>query len=265
MRPSQKIAAFSERRDRPEQRPRHPGAGSDRGEPSSPAVGVRPQLVGEAGADEHEREPDAGEQGEHERDRREGRERGVGDERAREAPEGAGDERADRGLEPVEELVELLGESGLDVGHRQGEHEEEAGQHEAEPGQEAAELAAAQAAEVDAQLVGLRAGEDLVDGERLLEGLLVDPALLVDALALDHRDLRGRAAPGEGAELQEAQEEPPERLVLGRRVWGAGHGPAHPTDRSSPDGPGPRASRRRRSWRAPSCRACGRSSSAARR
>jgi len=30
---------------------------------------------------------------------------------------------------------------------------------------------------------------------------------LVDALALDHRDLRGRAAPGERAELQEARED----------------------------------------------------------
>ena len=50
--------------------------------------------------------------------------------------------------------------------------------------------------------------EHLVDGERLLERLLGDPALLVDALALDHRDLRRRPAPGEGAELEEADEHP---------------------------------------------------------
>ena len=60
----------------------------------------------------------------------------------------------------------MPGEVGLDVEDREAEHEDEAGQHEAEPGEEAAELAAAQPAEVDAELVRLRAGQDLVDGEQ---------------------------------------------------------------------------------------------------
>src|SRR5215208_2873529 len=38
------------------------------------------------------------------------------------------------------------------------------------------------------------ARQHLVHGERLAEGLLRAPALLVDALALDHRDLRRRPA-----------------------------------------------------------------------
>ena len=70
----------------------------------------------------------------------------------------------------------MAGEVGLDVEDREAEHEDEAGQHEAEAGEEAAELAAAQAAEVDAELVRLGAGEHLVDGEQLLEALLGDPA-----------------------------------------------------------------------------------------
>ena len=117
------------------------------------------------------------------------------------------DHSADGGLQPVEELVEMPGEVGLDVEDRQRQHEHEAGQHEAEASEEAAELAAPDPAEVDAQLVRLRARKHLVDGERLLEGLLVDPVLLVDALALEHRDLRRGAAPGERAELQEANED----------------------------------------------------------
>jgi hypothetical protein len=63
-------------------------------------------------------------------------------------------------------------------------------------GKEAGQLAAPQPAEVDAELMRLGAGKHLVDRQLPLEGPLVDPALLVDALALDHRDLRRRPAPG---------------------------------------------------------------------
>jgi hypothetical protein len=56
------------------------------------------------------------------------------------------------------------GEVGLDIEDREAEHEDEAGQHEPESGEEAAHLAVPQAAEVDTQLVCLRARQDLVDG-----------------------------------------------------------------------------------------------------
>ena len=39
--------------------------------------------------------------------------------------------------------------------------------------------------------------------------------LLIDALALDHRDLRGRPAPGKRAELQEAHEDRSGRILVG--------------------------------------------------
>ncbi len=125
------------------------------------------------------------------------------------------------------------GEVGLDVEDREPEHEDEARQHESEPGTEVAELAASQAAEVDAELVRLGAGEHLIDGEQLLEGLLVDPAFFIDALALYHRDLRRWPAPGEQAELEEADEDRAGRVARPRRergLDGTGVGSGH--DRS---------------------------------
>jgi hypothetical protein len=124
---------------------------------------------------------------------------------------------ADRRREAVEDLVELAGQIGLHVEGREAQHEQEPGEHETEPGEEAAQLAAAEPSQVDAELVGLRPRQHLVHGERPLEGLLRHPALGVHALVLDHRDLRRRAAPGEAAELQEAQEDRAWRVAHWRR------------------------------------------------
>src|SRR4051795_8007221 len=109
----------------------------------------------------------------------------------------------------------MRGQIGLDVEDRKPEHEDETGQHESEPSEETTELSAAKPPKVDAQLVSLGSGEHLVDGEQLLEGLLGDPVLLVDALALDHRDLCCRAAPCEEAELQEPNEDRVRRIYWG--------------------------------------------------
>jgi hypothetical protein len=59
--------------------------------------------------------------------------------------------------------------------------------------------------------VRLVARQHLIDGEGLPERFLVDPALLLDALALD-RDLGGRATPSERAELQESNEDRARRI-----------------------------------------------------
>src|SRR5213592_4827513 len=96
---------------------------------------------------------------------------------------------------------------GLDVEDREAEHEDEAGQHESQAGEEPAQPAAAQSTEVDAELVGLGAGQHLVDGEQALEAPLGDPPLFIDALALNHRYLRRRASPGEAAKLEKAKED----------------------------------------------------------
>ena len=133
--------------------------------PAQPALGVRPQLVGEpapsrtrtklASSEQRQREAGDGYQ----------RQRDVGDEGAAEADQRPGDDRPHRCRQAVEELVEVAGEVGLDVEDREAEHEDEAGQHEAEAGEKPAELAAAEATEVHAELVRLGPGQDLVDGE----------------------------------------------------------------------------------------------------
>ena len=185
--------------------------------PAEPARGVPPDLVDEAAAEQDEDEARVREQGQGEAGDGDQDEWGVGEEGSAEPDNRPGDERADRGREPVEEGLQVAGEVGLDVEDREAEHEQEARQHEAEAGEEAAEPAAAQAPEVDAELVRLGTGEDLVDGELALEGLLGDPPLLVDALALDHRDLRRRPAPGQAAEPEKASEDRAERFAaLGR-------------------------------------------------
>ena len=195
----------------------------------SPAPGVRPQLVGEPSTEQDQDEVRVSEQRQGEARDRDQRQRDVRDEGAAEADDRPRDDRADRRCQAVEELVEMPGQVRLDVEDRQGQHQDEAGQHEAEAGEEAAELAAAEASEVDAELVRLGTGEDLKDGEGLLEALLGDPSLLVDALVLDHRDLRRRAAPCQarrtsGSEGRSRKEHPsicPELRWPQPRRWAA--------------------------------------------
>ena len=160
---------------------------------------------------------------------RDQRQRQVGDERAAQAHERSGEQRADRRLEAVEQLVEMLGQVRLDVEDRQREHQQEAGQHEAKPGEERAELASPDAAEVDAQLVRLGAWQHLIDGERPRERLLVDPALLVDALRLIIAIWAAGPAPGERAELQEPNEDRAWRIRArrGRLFFIGRRTPAH--------------------------------------
>ena len=156
--PSKKIDGGERDGDRAEgerdqgERAEREGAGA-----AAPARGVRPQLVGDAAAEQDEDEARRGEDRQGEGGERDQRQRQVGDEVAAEADQRPRDERADRGGQAVEELLELAGEVGLDVEDREAEHEHEAGQHEAEPGEQAAQLAAAQPPEVDAELVRLGA------------------------------------------------------------------------------------------------------------
>lgn len=97
---------------------------------------------------------------------REQRQRQVGDERPAQAHQGSGDERADGRREALEQLIEALGDVGLDLEHRQDEHQRKAGQHESEPGDERSVLAAPDPAEVDPQLVRLAARQHLVGRSR---------------------------------------------------------------------------------------------------
>ena len=137
---------------------------------------VCPELVDQPRAEQDQHEARVGDQRDRERGDRDHRERHIGDERPAQANQRPRDDRPDRRGQPVEELVEVPGQVRLDVEDRQRQHQHEAGQHEPEPREEAAEPAAPEAAEIDAELVRLGAGEDLVDGERLLERLLGRPS-----------------------------------------------------------------------------------------
>jgi hypothetical protein len=61
-------------------------------------------------------------------------------------------------------------------------------------GDDAAEGAVQQPADIDAQLLGLGAGQQHAEVERMQEALFADPALLLDQDAVHDRDLAGRAA-----------------------------------------------------------------------
>jgi len=50
-------------------------------------------------------------------------------------------------------------------------------------------------------------GQDLVDCQQAVKALRAQPFLFLDKLALDHRDLGNRPAPGEQAEAKEANEQ----------------------------------------------------------
>ena len=175
-----------------------------------PAFPVGPELIGEPTGKQNEDEADRDEVGEDEADDGDSRQGNVADEGLGQPNQCSGNESTDSRGEAIEETVQVPGQAGLDIEDREAEHQDEAGEHEAEAGEEAAQLAPSEAAEVDAELVGLGSRQHLIDGEELLEGVLGDPVLLVDALVLDHRDLRRRPAPGEQAELQEADEDGPQ-------------------------------------------------------
>ena len=89
----------------------------------------------------------------------------------------------------------------------EGKDEEQPGQHEAEACEHASQPAALHHPEVDAELVRFRARQHLIDRQQAVEAGRGDPLLLLDQLALDHRDLRNRSAPGEKAEAKEARKD----------------------------------------------------------
>jgi hypothetical protein len=229
LQPLKEDLAGERERDRPERQSERDRTERDRARTVQQAFTVRPQLVGDAAADKDEDEGGVGEHRQREAGDGDQRQRDISDERAAEADDRTGDERADRGVEPVEERVEIRGQVGLDVEGRQRQHEDETGQHEADASCEAAELARPGAAEVHAELMGFRPRKHLVDGKGLAKGLVRDPVLLVDAFALEHGDLGRRPAPGESAELEESPEDG--RPRIGRSRPGAAVGfPPHRGD-----------------------------------
>jgi len=123
--------------------------------------------------------------------------------------DGLGDDGEQGGGEPGEQGGDRCGraEPDVDRGKRQQRHD--TGQHEQDPGHQATTGAVEQPADVDGELLGLRAGQQRAVAQRVQEPLLPDPALLLHQDALHHRDLPGRAAEG----LQRDREPGPQRLA----------------------------------------------------
>ena len=121
---------------------------------------------------------------------------------------GAHDQRDDPDLHAEEHRAERgLAEVEPEVEPRQSEHQDEAGQHEAQARRQSAAPAAGDHTEMDAQLVRLRPGQNLIHGEQPIEPPARHPLLVVHQRAPYHRDLRYRPAPGEETEAQEAPED----------------------------------------------------------
>ena len=70
------------------------------------------------------------------------------------------------------------------------------------PGREPAAHAVQQPADIGRELLRLRARQQHAEIERVQETRLVDPFLLVDHDAVHHRDLAGRSAEAEAADLE---------------------------------------------------------------
>ena len=81
-----------------------------------------------------------------------------------------------------------------------------------------------QPADVDGQLLGLRAGQQHAVVQRVQEPALPDPAVLVDEVALHDGDLAGRAAEGLQRDREPRLDGLPERHHVAGRAGPAGRG-----------------------------------------
>ena len=93
------------------------------------------------------------------------------------------------------------------VEQAQAQHHQRAGQHEQDAGGQSAAHAVQQPADVGRELLRLRPRQQHAEIERVQEARLVDPFLLVDHDAMHHRDLAGRPAEIDAADLEPDLEE----------------------------------------------------------
>ena len=98
------------------------------------------------------------------------------------------------------------------------QHHQRARQHEQDAGDQPAAHAMQQPADVGRELLRLRSRQQHAEVERVQEARLVDPFLLVDHDAMHHRDLAGRAAEVDAADLEPCLEELAESLARSMRM-----------------------------------------------
>ena len=109
-------------------------------------------------------------------------------------------------LEPEEDASDHRHVTEAQVDPRQRDQDEQRRQHEQRPGDDAAPRAVHEPADVGGELLGLGAGQHHAVVQRVQEPLLADPASALDQLGVHDRDLPGRSAEADEAELQPEQE-----------------------------------------------------------
>ena len=128
-------------------------------------------------------------------------------------PRGEEDDRGHRRLDAVEHARHRRHRAERDVDPRERDQDEERGQDEQRAGDDPAARAVHQPADVGGELLRLRPRQHHAVVERVQEAALGDPAPPLDQLLVHDRDLPGRPAEADEAELQPE----PERLAEGNR------------------------------------------------
>jgi hypothetical protein len=135
-------------------------------------------------------------------------------------------ERSDGRLDAVEDAGHHRHMAEAQIDPRQRDQDEQRRQHEQRPGHDATPRAVHQPADVGGELLGLGAGQQHAEIQRVKKALLADPAPPLDQLGMHDRDLPGGSAEADEAELEPEAESLCEGNGLeGRRKrWGCGRG-----------------------------------------
>ncbi len=120
----------------------------------------------------------------------------------RDPQQGLDDDHEDRGLDADEGRLDDRDLAEIGVGDAQAEHDEGARQHEEKAGGKPAERAVQPPADIGGELHGLGPRQQHAEIQRMQEAVLGDPAPLLDEHAVHQRDLAGRSAEGQHADLR---------------------------------------------------------------
>ena len=131
--------------------------------------------------------------------------------------QGRSDERHDSGFQSIECCIDRRNGSEPHIGDADREHDQCAGQHKQCAGKDATACAMHEPADVDRELLGLRAGQYHAVVERVEKTAVVDPRACFDQLAVHQRDL-----PGGPAEAQQPDAQPHARGLRESRLGGIG-------------------------------------------
>jgi hypothetical protein len=137
---------------------------------------------------------------------------------AADAVRGMQHQRRDGRLDAVEDARHHRHVAKAQVDPRQRDQDEQRGQHEQCAGHDAAPGAVHQPADVGGELLRLRAGQQHAVVQRMQEALLADPAPLLHQFGVHDRDLPGRPAEADEAELEPEPEGLPKTHGRGRCI-----------------------------------------------